>query len=272
MTLLQAIFLGILQGATEFIPVSSSGHLVLVPWLLGWPEPGLAFDAIVHWGTVLAVLAVFWRDLYRLLQAGLKSLRTRSLADPDARVAWWIVIGTVPAVVIGYLFQDFFKTLFGTPVAAAGFLLVTGLILSLSERLGRQTHEAEEMSWLDALLVGLAQAAAIAPGISRSGMTIAAGLLRGVKRAAAARFSFLLVVPAILGAGILSLLDLAGEGVLATDWPLLVSGFVAAAVSGYLCIRFLLSYLRRGRLYGFAVYVWLLGGTSLIVALVQRGG
>lgn len=269
MTLLQAIVLGILQGATEFVPVSSSGHLVLVPWLLSWPEPGLAFDAIVHWGTALAVLAVFWRDLYRLLLAGLKSLCSRSLADPKARLAWWIAIGTVPAVVIGFLFQDFFEALFGTPPAAAGFLLLTGIVLSVSERLGSRTREAEEMTWLEALLVGLAQAAAIAPGISRSGATIAAGLLRGVRRAAAARFSFLLAVPAILGAGILSLIDLAGEGVLAADWPPLVAGFVAAAVSGYLCIRFLLSYLRQGRLYIFAIYVWLLSVASLGVALVR---
>ena len=270
MTLLQAILLGILQGATEFIPISSSGHLVLLPWLLDWPEPGLAFDAIVHWGTVLAVLAVFWRDLYRLLGAGLKSLRTRSLAGPDARVAWWIVIGTIPAVIIGYLFQDFFEALFGTPVAAAGFLLVTGVVLSLSERLGARVREAEEMSWLDALLVGLAQAAAIAPGISRSGATIAAGLLLGVKRASAARYSFLLSVPAVLGAGVLSLLDLASEGGLAGNWPLLAASSLAAAVSGYLCIRFLLSYLRRGRLYVFAVYVWLFGAASLVVSLVRR--
>jgi undecaprenyl-diphosphatase len=269
MSLLQAIFLGILQGATEFIPISSSGHLVLVPWLLGWPEPGLAFDAIIHWGTVLAVLAVLWRDLYRLLLAGLKSVRTRSLADPNARIAWWIVIGTIPAAAIGYLFQDFFETLFGAPAAAAGFLLATGLILSVSERLGRRTREAKEMSWLEALLVGLSQAAAIAPGISRSGATIAAGLLLGVKRAAAARFSFLLMVPAILGAGILSLLDLASEGILASEWLLLVSGFLAAAISGYLCIRFLLNYLRQGRLYVFAIYVWLFGTAGLVVALVR---
>lgn len=269
MTLLQAILLGILQGATEFIPVSSSGHLVLLPWLLVWPEPGLAFDAIVHWGTVLAVLVVFWRDLYRLLLAGLKSLRTRSLADPDSRVAWWIVVGTIPAAAIGYLFQDFFERLFSTPLAAAVFLLVTGFILSVSERLGSRTREAEEMSWFDALLVGLAQAAAILPGISRSGATIAAGLLLGVKRAAAARFSFLLVVPAVLGAGILSLVDLVGAGSLTGEWPLLVGGFLAAAVSGYLCIRFLLSYLRQGQLYVFAIYVWLFGAASLVVALVR---
>jgi undecaprenyl-diphosphatase len=269
MTRLQAILLGILQGATEFIPISSSGHLVLVPWLLKWPEPGLAFDAIVHWGTVVAVLAVFWRDLYQLLLVGLKSLRTRSLADPEARIAWWIVMGTIPAVVIGYFFKDFFESLFGSPPAAAVFLLVTGLVLSLSERLGTRTREADEMSWLGALLVGLAQAAAIAPGISRSGATIAAGLFLGVKRTAAARYSFLLSVPAILGAGVLSLLDLATEGVLLSDWLLLVSGFLAAAISGYLCIRFLLSYLRQGRLYIFAVYVWFFGAASLVVALMR---
>jgi len=269
MTLLHAIFLGILQGATEFIPVSSSGHLVLVPWLLNWPEPGLAFDAILHWGTVVAVLAVFWRDLHRLLLAGLESLRTRSLEDPDARLAWWIIIGTVPAAVIGFLFEDFFEALFGTPIAAAGFLLVTGIVLSLSERLGARTREAEEMGWFGALLVGLAQAAAIAPGISRSGATIAAGLFLGVRRAAAARFGFLLMVPIVLGAGLLSLLDLAGAGVLVGDWPLLASGFLAAAISGYLCVRFLLNYLRRGRLYVFALYVWLFGAMSLAVALVR---
>ncbi|OQY19086.1 MAG: undecaprenyl-diphosphatase UppP [Anaerolineaceae bacterium 4572_32.1] len=269
MTTLQAIFLGILQGATEFIPVSSSGHLVLLPWLLGWPEPGLVFDAIVHWGTVLAVLAVFWRDLGRLLAAGLKSLRTRSLADPEARVAWWIVIGTVPAVIVGYLFQDFFASLFGTPIAAACFLLITGLILIASERLGARTREAHEMSWYDALLIGLAQAAAIAPGISRSGATIAAGLLLGVKRTAAARYSFLLSVPVILGAGALSLLDLFSDGVPAGEWPLLIGGFLAAALSGYLCIRFLLNYLRRGRLYVFAAYLWLFGLLNLVVALAR---
>ena len=126
------------------------------------------------------------------------------------------------------------------------------------------------MSWLDALLVGLAQAAAIAPGISRSGATIAAGLLLGVKRASAARYSFLLSVPAVLGAGVLSLLDLASEGGLAGNWPLLAASSLAAAVSGYLCIRFLLSYLRRGRLYVFAVYVWLFGAASLVVSLVRR--
>ena len=269
MTLIQAIFLGILQGATEFIPVSSSGHLVLVPWLLNWPKPSLIFDAIVHWGTVLAVLAVFWRDLYRLLLAGLDSLRSRSLADPDARLAWWVVTGTIPAAVIGYLLKDFFENLFGTPVAAAVFLLITGFILITSERLGTRTREAEGMNWYEALLVGLAQAAAIAPGISRSGATIAAGLLRGVRRAAAARFGFLLLVPIAIGAGLFSLLDLIGQDGLSGEWPLLTAGFLAAAVSGYLCIRFLLNYLQRGKLYIFAIYVWLFGAASLLAAWVR---
>ena len=214
MTLLEALVLGIVQGATEFLPISSSGHLVLVPWLLGWSKPGLAFNALLHWGTVLAVLIVFRRDLYYLLVAGLTSLRSRSLEDPQARVAWWIVVGTIPAAIIGYFFQDFFETLFNAPIIVTIFLLITSIVMWISERVGKQNRATEEMSWSEALLVGLAQAAAIAPGISRSGVTISAGLLLGVNRASAARFSFLLMVPATLGAGILSLIELARESVL----------------------------------------------------------
>ena len=245
MKLLEALLLGIVQGATEFLPISSSGHLVLVPWLLGRPKPGLAFSALLHWGTVLAVMIVFHRDLYRLLVAGLTSLRTRSLEDPQARVAWWIVLGTIPAAIVGYLLQDFFETLFSKPIIVAIFLLITSIVLWTSERIGAQNRTAEGMSWLDALLVGLAQAAAIAPGISRSGVTISAGLFLGVKRASAARFSFLLMVPATLGAGILSLIELVSEGVLVSDLPQLAIGFAAAAISGYLAIRWLLVYLTR---------------------------
>lgn len=269
MTLLEALVLGIVQGATEFLPISSSGHLVLVPWLLGWSKPGLAFSALLHWGTVLAVLVVFHRDLYRLLVAGLTSLRTRSLEDPQARVAWWIVLGTIPAAIIGYLFQDFFETLFSKPTIVAIFLLITSIVLWTSERVGAQNRTTEGMSWLDALLVGLAQAAAIAPGISRSGVTISAGLLLGVKRASAARFSFLLMVPATLGAGILSLIELASEGVLVSDLPLLAIGFLAAAITGYLAIRWLLVYLTRRPLTIFALYCASVGLGGLLLSVLR---
>ena len=269
MTFIQALVFGLLQGATEFLPISSSGHLVLVPWFIGWSEPGLAFSAILHWGTVVAVLIVFREDLRSLVIAGYRSLSTRSLAEPQARIAWWIVIGNIPAILVGFFLQDLFQTLFNTPVAVAGFLIITSLVLIISERLGVQSRSSDEMRWLDALLIGMAQAAAITPGISRSGVTIAAGLLLGIKRPAAARFSFLLMIPATLGAGILSLLELAQVGILSSEWSFLICGFFAAAVSGYLAIRWFLKYLKRRPLTVFAIYCAALGMGGLILSVLR---
>lgn len=269
MDLLRAFLLGIVQGATEFLPVSSSGHLVLVPWLLGWDSPGLAFDAVVHWGTAIAVVAYFWRDWIALIRAAFRSLRERSLADANARLAWLIVVGTAPAAVIGYLLEDFFEGMFARPVAAAGFLLITAALLTASERLGRRTRDLDKLAWLDALLVGLAQALAIFPGVSRSGATIAGGLVRGLRRAPAARFSFLLATPIILGAGLFKILDLAQVGDLAAQVPALVVGLLSAGVVGFGCIYFLLRYLQRHRLYPFAIYCAVVGVACLLVALIR---
>jgi undecaprenyl-diphosphatase len=269
MEIIQAIILGLLQGITEFVPVSSSGHLVLVPWLLGWDAPELVFDTVVHWGTLLAVLAYFWRDWLRLISAWLRGLFRWEWDDPDARLMWLILAGTLPAVVIGYLLEAFFESLFGQPAWVSLFLLVTACLLALSERLGRRTRTLGELRWLDALLIGLGQAAAIAPGISRSGSTIAAGLLRGVQRAAAARFSFLLATPIILGAGLLQLVDLFGTPDPLAQFPALAAGFAAAAISGYLCISFLLRYLQRGKLYPFAVYCAAMGVLCLVVVWLR---
>jgi undecaprenyl-diphosphatase len=267
--LLQAFFLGILQGATEFLPVSSSGHLVLVPWLLDWESPGLAFDVVVHWGTALAIIVYFWRDWLALIQAAVRSLYRRSLADPDARLFWFLVLGTIPAVPVGWKLEDFFEMLFARPVAAASFLLVTAAFLAASERVGRRVRELDELTWLDALIVGLAQALAIFPGVSRSGATIAAGLARGLRRESAARFSFLLATPIILGAGLLELLDLAQVGELTAQAPALAVGFLSAGVVGFGCIHFLLRYLQHRRLYPFAVYCAVAGVAFLLVALVR---
>lgn len=266
---IQAMILGLVQGATEFVPVSSSGHLVLVPWLLRWPEPGLAFDTIVHWGTLVAIAAVFWRDFWWLAVAWLRSLRSRSLEEAEARIAWWIILGTVPGVILGLTLNDPVERLFSAPQVVAILLLITAAILTLSERLGRRNRDLDEMTWVDALLIGVGQAVAIMPGISRSGATIASGLLRGLKRETAARFSFLLSTPIILGAGLPQLLKLTQAGDLATQLPALILGFVAAAVSGYLCIRFLLSYLQRHRLYVFAAYCAVAGIVCLGVALTR---
>jgi undecaprenyl-diphosphatase len=269
MDILQAVILGIVQGATEFIPVSSSGHLVLVPWLLGWDSPGLVFDTMVHWGTLLAVLAYFWRDWLALIGAWLRGLLSRDWQDPNARLMWLILLGTVPAAVIGYLFEDFFEALFGQPAWAALFLLVTAGLLALSERVGRRERDLDQLRWPDALAIGFGQAAAIAPGISRSGTTISVGMLRGVDRPAAARFSFLLATPIIFGAGVFKLTDLFSVPDASAQIPALLAGFLAAAIAGYLCIWFLLRYLERGSLYPFALYCLWVGVSSLVVVLLR---
>ena len=283
MTILQALILGLIQGATEFIPVSSSGHLTLMPWLLNWTfEPVLkgAFDVLTHWGTLVAVVAVFWRDLWALLLGGLRTLGgvraggvrgvlARIKADTEGRLAWLIVIGSIPAAVLGVLFEDFFEMLFGTPRIVSLLLLVTAGLLAVSEWRGQKGREVVQLTWIDALLIGLGQALAIAPGISRSGATISSGLLRGVKRDAAARFSFLLSTPVIVGAGVWQLKDLFESG----EWtahlaPMLV-GFLASAVVGYLCIQFLLGFLRKGKLYPFAAYCTVAGIACLIFSFLK---
>jgi len=269
MSWIQALLLGLLQGVTEFLPVSSSGHLVLVPWLLGWPAPTLAFDTLVHWGTAAAVVGYFWRDWLELLQGAWEALRSRSLDDPRARLLLWLVIGTLPAALAGWALEDFFEGMFGRPAAAAGFLLVTASILTLVESGSRRDRSLAQMTWLDALLVGLAQAAAILPGISRSGSTIAAGMARGQERQHAARFSFLLSTPIILGAGLLQVADLLGSGSLSAQLPLLLVGFLAALLAGLACIHFLLRYLQRRSLYPFAIYCAFVGLGGLVVALVR---
>ena len=273
MNLFQALLLGVLQGATEFLPVSSSGHLVLVPWLLGWPASSLTFDAVVHWGTAVAVIAYFWRDWVALAGAAIKSVNRQigksANSTSEAGRVWLILLGTVPAALIGYLLEDFFEEMFARPIAAAGFLLITAALLAASERLGRRQRDLDTLNWLDALLIGLAQALAIFPGISRSGSTIAAGLARGLRRESAARFSFLLATPIILGAGLFKVTDLAQAGGLAAQAPVLVAGFVSAGVVGFGCIHLLLRYLQRRPLYPFAIYCAAGGIVCLLVAIAR---
>ncbi len=279
----QALILGLVQGATEFVPVSSSAHLTLIPWLLNWQFDAIfkgAFDVMTHWGTMIAVLIVFWRDLWALFLGGLRTLGgltqggvsgvvRRIQQDEQGRLAWWIVIGSIPAAVLGFALEDWFEMLFGKPQWVSLFLLFTAAMLVFAEWKGEQGHELGRLTWLDALWIGVGQAVAIAPGISRSGATMAVGLLRGVRREAAARFSFWLSAPVIIGAGVWQIKDLFEiEGWAAWGWPLLV-GLVSSATMGYLCIRFLLGYLRRGRLYPFAIYCALAGLSCLIFSWVR---
>lgn len=266
MDLIEAIFLGIVQGATEFLPISSSGHLVLLPALFGLPEPGLTLISITHQGTLLAVLIYFWRDLRAIVRAVAQGLaRRQPLETPEARLGWLLVVASIPVGLTGLLLQDFFETLFGEPRYTAVLLLGTALLLFVGERLHSGHKTVHQLSLLDALVVGLFQMVALLPGISRSGSTITAGLLRGLDREPAARFSFLLGVPAIAAAGLLALIDLFQAGNLGASWEIYVAAFVAAAITGYACIYFLLAWLRSHSLYLFAAYCAVLGLVSLVV-------
>lgn len=270
MNLFHALVLGLVQGITEYIPVSSSGHLVLVPWLLGWPDAPFTFEVLVQWGTLIGVFIFFWADIWAVTGGVTRGLlNRRPLGTPEARLGWLIVVATVPAVVFGVLLKDYFEQAFSAPLFAALMLLVTALILVVAERFGRRTRSLEAVGWLDALIIGLWQVAAILPGVSRSGATIGGGVLRNLDRPAAARFSFLMSIPALLGAGVLAILDLVESGALDAELPALTIGFVAAAISGYVCIRWLLGYLQRHSLYVFAVYCTAFGLFNLAVALIR---
>lgn len=273
MTLLQSLILGIVQGMTEFIPVSSSAHLVLVPWLLGWkfePQAAFIFDVLVQMGTLLAVVVYYRRDLWGMAVAVFAGLtRGKPFGTFEARLAWLIVLATIPATVLGLALKGPFENVFGNPAGVAALLLGTAAILGASEYLGKFTRKIESLAWLDALLIGLAQAVAILPGISRSGATIAGGLARRLERPAAARFSFLMSVPVLVGAGVVELKDLAGMPNFAAQLPTIAVGFTAAAIVGYLCIRWLIGYLSRRPLYVFAGYCLVAGLACLAVAVLR---
>jgi len=273
-TLLQALILGLVQGATEFIPVSSSAHLVLVPYIFNWqldPQVAFAYDVLVHWGTLAAVIWYFRKDLWRYLKSALQGILSGKLVEnTDAKLAWLLVAGTIPAALIGYLFSDFFEAMFSRPLPAALFLFVTAVILTWSEKQSKNLRSLTNLNFGDALFIGIAQAIAIFPGISRSGATISAGLFRGIDKVSAARFSFLLSVPIILGAGLLPLKELLEMNTFQKNLPVLATGFVTALVSGYLCIDFLLKYLQKRRLYLFAAYCVLFALLNLAVMLLRN--
>jgi len=257
----RAIVLGILQGLGEFLPISSSGHLIVVPWLLGWGDSGLAFDVALHLGTLAAVALAFWRDWVRLLRGGLRGLASRRpLADPDARLLVYLALATVPGAVAGLLLDEWAETVFRSPGLVALMMALLGAVLWAADRRAGTLARGEVVSLRDALLIGLAQALAIVPGTSRSGATISMALFLGHRREAAARFSFLLALPITLGAALVKVPDLVKGG--ANLGPVLL-GTLAAAVSGLLAIRVLLSYVRTRTYapfvayrFGFAILVW----------------
>lgn len=265
MELIQAAVLGVIQGIAEFLPISSSGHLVIVPALFGWEEfaANITFNVVVHVGTLVAVFAHFWSDLLDMTLSAFS--RDPARAD-KRRLAWLVVAGTFVTGVIGLAFDDFFESLFSQTVWVGVFLVCTAAILFAAEKLSTQRlHAPERMSWPQALWIGLAQGLAIMPGISRAGATISAGLLAGLDRAQAARYSFLLSAPIILLASAKTIWDAIAEPVGAL--PSLgasIAGFVAAAIAGYVSIAWLLDYLKNRSLYPFAVYTAVVG-TAVVV-------
>jgi undecaprenyl-diphosphatase len=267
--LFEAIVLGIVQGITEFLPISSDGHLVLVPNLLGWGAPSLLLITMLHWGTLAAIMLVFWRDFVAILLAMGKALQLGSWADPYARLGLWIVIGTIPVALAGFLIKDWVESLLDSTAATGAFLLLTAALLAGSEWISSRWHNSRTitgLTWVDALLMGSSQIIALLPGVSRSGSTIATGLLRGITRADAARFSFLLGAPAIFGAGLLETADAvaSGGGELAANALPITVGIIVSGVTGLLAIRFLLAYLRQHTLYLFAAYCAVVGTLVLL--------
>lgn len=267
---LQALVLAAVQGVTEFLPVSSSGHLILAPYFLKWPDQGLAFDIATHVGTLLAILVYFRRDVRDLIVGFFTGQPQSADGDYNPRhLAWMIVLATIPAGIAGLLFKDWVETQARSALLVAGTTIVYGLLLGAADRLGRHAKQLGEIGWQAALVIGMAQALAIVPGTSRSGITITAALLLGLARPAAARFSFLLGIPVFTLAAAKQALDLFETGVPRAELISMGIGLVGSAVIGYAVIAWLLSWLRSRSLNVFVVYRLILGAVILATVFLR---
>ncbi|MCA1829148.1 MAG: undecaprenyl-diphosphatase UppP [Myxococcales bacterium] len=269
MPVYQAIVLGVVQGLGEFLPISSSAHLILVPWAFGWQDPGLSFDVALHWGTLTAVLVVFWRDWIRLISAGLSGKG----ADTDRRLFWGLVVSAIPGAILGKLLEKWAEENLRAPLLIAATMATLGIILWIADRVGRKTRELDQMTIGRAFSIGVAQAAALIPGVSRSGSTITLGLFEDFTREEIARFSFLMSTPIIFGAGLLKLPKMmhemqSGEG--PVTWAALAAGFVAAAVVGVGVIRWMLAWLRTRTYLIFVGYRLLIAAAVVVLWLAGK--
>jgi len=257
MDLIQIIVLALVQGFTEFLPISSSAHLILVPALTGWQDQGLAFDVAVHVGTLLAVVSYFRQEIVSMFFAWIDSLKTRSLT-PDGRLAWAVLLGTIPAGLAGLLLKDYIETELRSPLVIATATIGFGLLLWWADVKGKRQRGEYQVTWRDVLVIGISQALALIPGTSRSGATMTAGLFMGLTREASARFSFLLSIPLIFLAGGFQTLELIGAAS-PVDWISLLLGVVLSAVSAYVCIHLFLKLLEQMGMLPFVIYRMLLG-------------
>lgn len=264
MELFQAFILGMVQGLAEFLPISSSAHLIITPYLFNWPDQGLAFDVALHWGTLFAVVAYFRKDIWNLVRGFLHSLlpSTRNFQDNIyQKLSWLIIVATIPAAIIGKLLESQVETVFRNPILIAITLTVVGFILLLADKYGSKLKNLNRAGWSNALVIGFAQALAIIPGISRSGATITAGLLQGFTREDAARFSFLMSIPIILGAGLLKLPEISQI----ENHTQLIVGFASSTIFGFLAIKYMLRYIAKR---SFAIFAWYRFALAIIIILV----
>ncbi|MEM0912582.1 MAG: undecaprenyl-diphosphate phosphatase [Pseudomonadota bacterium] len=262
MTIYEIIILAIIQGLTEFLPISSSAHLILPAELLGWSNQGLAFDVAVHVGSLLAVVIYFREDILRLFLAWVKQ-GFSSEQSVDSKLAWWVLIGTIPAGAFGFLMKDFIEVYARSALIIAITTIVFGLLLWYADYKAKQVKDLSHIGIRETIIIGIAQAVAIIPGTSRSGITMTAGLMVGLNREAAARFSFLLSIPIILAAGSFSTLDLVGEGV-SVDWNALLYGAGFSFVAAYTCIYLFLGWISRIGMLPFVIYRLILGVILLL--------
>jgi undecaprenyl-diphosphatase len=272
MPVYQAVILAVVQGITEFLPISSSAHLALAPWLFGWKDQGLTFDIALHFGTLLAVLVYFFRDWVQVLGAG---FGLRLGTDPDLRenprLLWMIAVATIPVGVAGLLFKDAAETTLRNPWVIGSMLIAVGLLMGYAESVARRHKNVAHVSWLDAITIGVAQALAVVPGTSRSGITITAALFRGIDRASAARFSFLLSTPAIAAAALKAFSELhKAGGIPPGEMPAFLAGMLVSAVTGLMVIAFFLRYLRHSTLRFFVAYRIVFGILILALAFFRR--
>ncbi|PKN94885.1 MAG: undecaprenyl-diphosphatase UppP [Chloroflexi bacterium HGW-Chloroflexi-6] len=277
MNILYALLLGIIQGLTEFIPVSSTAHLLITQNLLGIPADSATFSflVIVQLGTLVSLFIFYWQDLLKIAQSVLQFLpsvtkpRDTWKLTPDTWLGIYIILATIPALLAGYLLKDAVEALFRQPMLQASMrLFAAAILLSLAERFSRKDRQLEQMNWLDALVIGIFQVIAVFPGASRSGTTISGGMFRGFDRPSAARFAFLMSIPVMLAAGAYEMIDVLQMPDLGAFLPLLAVGFVSAAITGWFAIRWLIAFLGKRSLYGFAIYCALVGSACMAAYLL----
>ncbi len=268
MNLLHALVLGAVQGFTEVLPISSSAHLILIPWLLKWPESGLTFDVALHLGTFLALAAYFRQDIIEMFSSFFEALASRSLNTPAKRLPFLIIAATVPAAIVGKLFEHQVEDIFrSNPLLIAVFLIVFGILLGVVDIAGRKRKGLDEIQPASAMTIGLMQCLALIPGVSRSGITITAGLMLGFTRESGARFSFLMSLPIVAGAALLKMLHLLKHGIPAGEGVPMLVGIVTSAVTGYISVAFLLKFVQKRSLSPFVWYRVIAGGVVISAIL-----